>query len=189
MVPAGGGSRWRSASPMPPCHSPHPRLASQPRRVALLKTSPSNSSILSWLLSMDAEHARPKDLQPCNPCACCACSAPLPEKAEGQITQEIQAIIRQITASVTFLPLLQDKCERFPHAAAAAAAAGQECAPSCCRCCCRARMRAPLLLLLLQGTHERRGLHSTAPACLPACLCRAACVQRPRQAQPSLAAL
>ncbi|EFN52207.1 hypothetical protein CHLNCDRAFT_59761 [Chlorella variabilis] len=37
-------------------------------------------------------------------------SAPLPEKAEGQITQEIQAIIRQITASVTFLPLLQDKC-------------------------------------------------------------------------------
>ncbi|KAL4856705.1 Mitotic spindle assembly checkpoint protein [Chlorella vulgaris] len=37
-------------------------------------------------------------------------SAALPEKAESQITQEIQAIIRQITASVTFLPLLQDAC-------------------------------------------------------------------------------
>lgn len=37
-------------------------------------------------------------------------SAPLPEKAESQITGEIQAIIRQITASVTFLPLLQDTC-------------------------------------------------------------------------------
>ncbi|KAI3432455.1 hypothetical protein D9Q98_004005 [Chlorella vulgaris] len=37
-------------------------------------------------------------------------SASLPEKAESQITQEIQAIIRQITASVTFLPLLQDAC-------------------------------------------------------------------------------
>ncbi|PSC73333.1 dna-binding horma domain-containing [Micractinium conductrix] len=37
-------------------------------------------------------------------------SAPLPEKSEAQITQEIQAIIRQITASVTFLPLLQDTC-------------------------------------------------------------------------------
>ncbi|KAL4446205.1 hypothetical protein ABPG77_003012 [Micractinium sp. CCAP 211/92] len=35
-------------------------------------------------------------------------SAPLPEKSESQITSEIQAIIRQITASVTFLPLLQD---------------------------------------------------------------------------------
>lgn len=39
------------------------------------------------------------------------CSAPLPEKSESQITGEIQAIIRQITASVTFLPLLQDTCE------------------------------------------------------------------------------
>lgn len=38
------------------------------------------------------------------------CSAPLPEKSESQITSEIQAIIRQITASVTFLPLLQDTC-------------------------------------------------------------------------------
>ncbi len=36
---------------------------------------------------------------------------PLPEKPESQITQEIQAIIRQITASVTFLPLLSDACK------------------------------------------------------------------------------
>jgi hypothetical protein len=40
-------------------------------------------------------------------------SAPLPEKSQAAISGEIQAIIRQITASVTFLPLLQDKCERF----------------------------------------------------------------------------
>lgn len=42
-------------------------------------------------------------------------SAPLPQKSEAQVTGEIQAIIRQITASVTFLPLLQDKCEETCH--------------------------------------------------------------------------
>jgi mitotic spindle assembly checkpoint protein MAD2 len=31
-------------------------------------------------------------------------------KADKEITQEIQAIIRQITASVTFLPLLNEPC-------------------------------------------------------------------------------
>jgi hypothetical protein len=37
----------------------------------------------------------------------CSASA---EKSEAAIHQEIQAIIRQITASVTFLPLLNDTC-------------------------------------------------------------------------------
>ena len=32
------------------------------------------------------------------------------EKSEKDIHNEIQAIIRQITASVTFLPMLDDKC-------------------------------------------------------------------------------
>lgn len=32
------------------------------------------------------------------------------EKPEREITQEISAIIRQITASVTFLPLLEEAC-------------------------------------------------------------------------------
>lgn len=32
------------------------------------------------------------------------------EKDEGQVMREVQAIIRQITASVTFLPLLQETC-------------------------------------------------------------------------------
>ena len=32
------------------------------------------------------------------------------EKDEKEITKEIQAIIRQITASVTFLPLLDEPC-------------------------------------------------------------------------------
>jgi hypothetical protein len=50
------------------------------------------------------------------------CSGPLPEKSEAQVTSEIQAIIRQITASVTFLPLLQDKCEAPPQRAARHAA-------------------------------------------------------------------
>ena len=32
------------------------------------------------------------------------------EKAVKEVTAEIQAIVRQITASVTFLPLLNDPC-------------------------------------------------------------------------------
>ncbi len=32
------------------------------------------------------------------------------EKSEAEIVSEIQAIIRQITASVTFLPLLDESC-------------------------------------------------------------------------------
>lgn len=32
------------------------------------------------------------------------------DKAPKEVTQEIQAIIRQITASVTFLPLLSEPC-------------------------------------------------------------------------------
>lgn len=37
-------------------------------------------------------------------------TVPLPKKPEAKLTAEIQAIIRQITASVTFLPLLSDAC-------------------------------------------------------------------------------
>ena len=32
------------------------------------------------------------------------------EKPESEIVAEVQAIIRQITASVTFLPLLDESC-------------------------------------------------------------------------------
>ncbi|KAI8463983.1 MAG: DNA-binding protein [Monoraphidium minutum] len=35
---------------------------------------------------------------------------PAPDKPEKEIQSEIQAIIRQITASITFLPLLEDPC-------------------------------------------------------------------------------
>lgn len=35
---------------------------------------------------------------------------PEPEKTEAQIQEEIQAIFRQITASVTFLPILDGNC-------------------------------------------------------------------------------
>ena len=37
-------------------------------------------------------------------------SEPAPEKSEAQIQEEIQAIFRQITASVTFLPVLDGNC-------------------------------------------------------------------------------
>ena len=37
-------------------------------------------------------------------------AAPKRSKSEKEITKEIQAIVRQITASVTFLPLLEEPC-------------------------------------------------------------------------------
>jgi hypothetical protein len=37
-------------------------------------------------------------------------SAPPPEKTEKEIQEEIQAVFRQITASVTFLPVLDGNC-------------------------------------------------------------------------------
>ncbi|KAF8935916.1 Mitotic spindle checkpoint component mad2 [Haplosporangium gracile] len=37
-------------------------------------------------------------------------SKPKPEKTEKEIQTEIQAILRQITASVSFLPMLDEKC-------------------------------------------------------------------------------
>ena len=37
-----------------------------------------------------------------------ACSAPPREKSAKEIQGEIQALVRQITASVTFLPLLDE---------------------------------------------------------------------------------
>lgn len=40
----------------------------------------------------------------------CITSRKVVEKAEKEVTAEIQAIVRQITASVTFLPLLNDPC-------------------------------------------------------------------------------
>lgn len=51
---------------------------------------------------------------------------PPPEKPEKEIQSEIQAIIRQITASVTFLPLLEDPCEAAVQGPALPAL------PACC---------------------------------------------------------
>ena len=36
------------------------------------------------------------------------------EKSQQEVTNEIQAIIRQITASVTFLPLINEPCKSLP---------------------------------------------------------------------------
>ncbi|KAK4946322.1 Mitotic spindle checkpoint component mad2 [Elasticomyces elasticus] len=49
----------------------------------------------------DKENAAPDDATP---------AEPEPEKTEAQIQEEIQAIFRQITASVTFLPVLDGNC-------------------------------------------------------------------------------
>ncbi|KAK7899705.1 Mitotic spindle checkpoint component mad2 [Exophiala xenobiotica] len=51
----------------------------------------------------DKENAAPEDAAPAEP-------EPEPEKTEAQIQEEIQAIFRQITASVTFLPVLDGNC-------------------------------------------------------------------------------
>ncbi|KAK5296511.1 Mitotic spindle checkpoint component mad2 [Exophiala xenobiotica] len=53
--------------------------------------------------SPDKENAAPEDAAPAEP-------EPEPEKTEAQIQEEIQAIFRQITASVTFLPVLDGNC-------------------------------------------------------------------------------
>ncbi|CUS10463.1 unnamed protein product [Tuber aestivum] len=39
-----------------------------------------------------------------------AAAAPVPEKTEKEIQEEIQSLFRQITASVTFLPMLDGRC-------------------------------------------------------------------------------
>lgn len=52
---------------------------------------------------------RHASLQPRRACPC-PWRRVFPDKPEAQITGEIQAIIRQITASITFLPLLSDAC-------------------------------------------------------------------------------
>ncbi|KIW61544.1 hypothetical protein PV05_01654 [Exophiala xenobiotica] len=51
----------------------------------------------------DKENAAPEDAARTEP-------ASEPEKTEAQIQEEIQAIFRQITASVTFLPVLDGNC-------------------------------------------------------------------------------
>lgn len=43
-------------------------------------------------------------------CRACFRDSPGVEKSQKEIQKEIQAIIRQITASVTFLPLLDEPC-------------------------------------------------------------------------------
>jgi len=50
----------------------------------------------------DNENASPSEMD--------SQSTPLPEKTEKEIQEEIQAVFRQITASVTFLPVLDGNC-------------------------------------------------------------------------------
>ena len=62
-------------------------------------------------------------------------------KSEKEIMGEIQAIIRQITASVTFLPMLEDKCtfDLLVYTKADSDVPQQWCVPLSPRCCPRTR--------------------------------------------------
>ena len=86
-----GLARRRGCRRAPTCHSapvPPPRLARQPLPMSPSPfPTPATSSLRPNLSS-------------------------LPDKDDAEIVSEIQAIIRQITASVTFLPLLNRPCER-----------------------------------------------------------------------------
>ncbi|KAK2738527.1 Mitotic spindle checkpoint component mad2 [Onygenales sp. PD_40] len=62
----------------------------------------SSRSRSSQKASPDNENATPATMDPN--------STPPPDKSEKEIQEEIQAIFRQITASVTFLPVLDGNC-------------------------------------------------------------------------------
>eukprot|EP00887_Chlorella_sp_A99_P006779 scaffold2.g6779.t1 len=87
---------------IPPCPAPAPAEwlgTGTLQKVVLVITGAATREVLErWTFDIQTD----KDVV--------AGAAPLPEKAEAAITSEIQAIIRQITASVTFLPLLSDTC-------------------------------------------------------------------------------
>ena len=63
------------------------------KRILLLSAFPSHGKVHLLISSRDTE-----------------ANEPVSEKTENQIQEEIQAIFRQITASVTFLPVLDGNC-------------------------------------------------------------------------------
>jgi len=72
-------------------------LKSVVQRLVLVVTSVATNEVLErWVFNIEVEG----DLSP----------GRVVEKPEKQIQGEIQAIMRQITASVTFLPLLEEEC-------------------------------------------------------------------------------
>ncbi|KAL2370060.1 hypothetical protein RJ035_006987 [Blastomyces gilchristii] len=71
--------------------------------VQIFSNSRSSRSRSAQKVSPDNENA----LIPTNPAST---ATPPPEKSEKEIQEEIQAIFRQITASVTFLPVLDGNC-------------------------------------------------------------------------------
>ncbi|KAK9841792.1 hypothetical protein WJX81_003534 [Elliptochloris bilobata] len=73
-------------------------LDGQLQKMVLVITSVASKEVLErWTFDIETDKAA-------------AGGGPPAEKPESEITSEIQAIIRQITASVTFLPLLHDAC-------------------------------------------------------------------------------
>jgi mitotic spindle assembly checkpoint protein MAD2 len=69
----------------------------------LASSKPSKSKTSSKTPSSTSENATPAPQDAAAP-------APAPEKTEAEIQLEIQSIFRQITASVTFLPELNEPC-------------------------------------------------------------------------------
>jgi mitotic spindle assembly checkpoint protein MAD2 len=57
-----------------------------------------------------SSRAKATDKENAAPSSETSAAAPPPEKSEAEIQSEIQSIFRQITASVTFLPMLDGDC-------------------------------------------------------------------------------
>lgn len=77
-----------------------PRRAGAPKRRWIKRTRPSSPSTQQPHPADDTNQTRSREEQ----------EAPPVEKTEKQIQDEIQSIFRQITASVTFLPMLDGNC-------------------------------------------------------------------------------
>lgn len=71
--------------------------------VLVVKGSESGEALERWVFDIDCKSVDKENQKGNNP-------APTSTKSQKEITQEIQAIQRQITASVTFLPLLNEPC-------------------------------------------------------------------------------
>lgn len=72
--------------------------------VLVIKGNETGETLERWVFDCESTDPRPE------PTAEGGDEKKWPQKSQKEITQEIQAIIRQITATVTFLPLLNEPC-------------------------------------------------------------------------------
>ena len=85
--------------------------AGEVQRLVLVISGTESGEVLErWTFNVEAEPASSDAAAAATPHALVNLDAPRAQKSEKEITGEIQSIVRQITASVTFLPLLQESC-------------------------------------------------------------------------------